>query len=332
MLRKLKLALALGVMGAVSVSGLAFADTLAPIDFESYSTGDINAQNGWTKTGGYDVAVADVADFPAASGYGFGAKALRMSDAVTSGSFGDQTFSPGLADEAGEATADNGGFSGGTRQSHFQFTFSIGTTKASEQPGAHMAVSADRGDGARMSNLVFEDAVNGVHVFFTDVTDPGPVGTPANFSSRDIATLSRGSAHTVTESINFVDGAGNDVVTISVDGTQVATGGTWEDYYRFDPEQASNGNAVPTVDQLLFREAGSANAADAGQGFLLDGLTLSSGPIPPTPTGGVAGGVAGGGAGGVAGQTGSNAKKCKKKHKKHHSRQLRRCKKHKKHH
>ena len=55
------------------------------------------------KTGPYDVAVASVSTFPAAAGYGFGAQALRVSNAVTSGSFGDQTFSPGLSQAAGES-------------------------------------------------------------------------------------------------------------------------------------------------------------------------------------------------------------------------------------
>ena len=77
-------------------AGAAAADTVnpSPITFEpsqSYVVGDVNNQNGWTKTGGYDVAVASVGDFAAASGYGFGAQALRLSDAITSGSFGDQT-------------------------------------------------------------------------------------------------------------------------------------------------------------------------------------------------------------------------------------------------
>ena len=76
----------------------ASADTIGPITFESptYTTGDINGQDGWMKTGPYDVAVASVSSFPAAAGYAFGAQALRLSDAITSGSFGDQTFSPGL--------------------------------------------------------------------------------------------------------------------------------------------------------------------------------------------------------------------------------------------
>src|SRR5260221_10028743 len=101
------------VIAAVAVLVLAFtlalsagADTIGPITFETtqgYVLGDINGQplpfGGWSKTGPYDVNVVSVSAYPAASGYGFLGQALRISDAVTSGSFGDQTFSPGLADE-----------------------------------------------------------------------------------------------------------------------------------------------------------------------------------------------------------------------------------------
>ncbi|MFZ2556238.1 MAG: hypothetical protein WAX57_05365, partial [Minisyncoccia bacterium] len=56
------------------------ADSLT-VDFESYSLGTVNGQDGWTKTGGYDV---EVVSSPVISG----AQSLRLSNAVTSGSFG----------------------------------------------------------------------------------------------------------------------------------------------------------------------------------------------------------------------------------------------------
>ena len=40
-----------------------------------------------------------------------------------------------------------------------------------------MSVSPDNGSGGRMSYLRFEDQTDGVHVFFNDVTNPGPLGT-----------------------------------------------------------------------------------------------------------------------------------------------------------
>jgi hypothetical protein len=269
-------------------ASVAGADAVGPITFESsqgYTLGDINAQpllsnslpNGkWMKTGPYDVHVVPVSTYPDAAGYGFGSQAMQISDAVTSGSFGDQTFSPGLGDEAGESGAFNAGLSGGLRQPHFDASFLIGTTQSTVQPGLHMSVSPDRGDGARMSYLRFEDQADGVHVFFIDAVDKGPVGTVATFRESDVATLSRTSSHLIQFSIDFKDGAANDTVKIYIDGKLVKTGTTWEDYYRYDPEQTPQGNQVPTVDKLLFRESGTANAGDLGKGFLIDRVTLAS--------------------------------------------------------
>jgi ABC-type phosphate transport system substrate-binding protein len=273
------------MVGMVALQSTAGADVAGPTSFQppAYSVGDVNGQNGWRMTGNYDVAVAPVSDFPAASGYGFGAQALRLSDAVTSGSFGDQTFSPGLADEVGESTASNAGLSGGARQTHFDARFMIGSTQASMQSGLHMSVSPDRGDGARMSYLRFEDHADGVHVFFDDVTDPGPVGTVAAFNETDIATLDRDRAHSVEFWVDLVDGQANDVVKIYIDGALKKTGGSWEDYYRFDPEQTPTGNKVPTVDRLLFRESGASDPANRGNGFLVDKIVLDSFSPPTGP-------------------------------------------------
>jgi hypothetical protein len=264
------------ILGLVALGSaftpVAGADTVGPITFEppAYSIGNINGQNGWMKSGPYDVAVASVSSFPAASGYGFGTQALRLSDAFTSGSFGDQTFSPGLLSPAGESPA----------QTHFDASFSIGTTMATEQLGLHMSVSPDDGNGSRMSYLRFEDHSDGVHVFFDDVTDPGPFPTVATFNETDIATLSRTSAHSIRFSIDFKPGPANDVVKIYVDGVLKITGTTWEDYYRYDPEQIGNGNVVPTVKKMLFRESGAADPGNLGNGFLVDALSLSSSSSP----------------------------------------------------
>jgi hypothetical protein len=261
---------------ALAVTAGASADSVGPITFEppAYSVGSINGQNGWTKTGGYDVAVAPISSFPAAAGIGFGTQALRLSNAVTSGAFGDQTFAPPLASPAGESTGQN----------HFEASFSIGTALATQQPGLALSVSPDDGSGGRMSYLRFEDQADGVHVFFDDVTDAGPVGTKAAFNEHDIAVLGRGSAHTIRFSIDFVPGPGNDVVRIYVDGALKATGTTWEDYYRYDPEQAGGGNTVPVTRTLIFREAGTAASTTNGNGFVLDDVAYASSNLS-APTG-----------------------------------------------
>jgi hypothetical protein len=268
---------ALGLLAGFT--GAAAAETQGPIDFESYSIGNIDGQQGWMKTGGYDAAVASVASFPAAAGYGFGDQALRLSDAVTTGSFGDQTFSPSLAQPAGE----------GLPQTHFQASFKIGSATGAEQTGLHMSVSPDNGSGGRMSYLRFEDHPTNIAVYFDDVTDPGPFYTEATFSDALIATLSYGSAHTIGFAMDFKPGPANDVVRIVIDGSVVKIGTSWEDYYRYDNEhQGTSTGAVPTTSSLLFREAGEGDAhtGNLGKGYLVDGVALaSSASAVCTPTG-----------------------------------------------
>src|SRR4029077_16672043 len=92
-----------------------------------------------------------------------------------------------------------------------------------------------------------------------------------------------GTAHTVKITIDYKDGPGNDVVQVFLDGALVATGGSWEDYYRFDPEQAGNGNKVPTTDDLLFAERGDPDPGNAGGGYLIDNIGVTSAPTPTTP-------------------------------------------------
>lgn len=244
--------------------------------FDTFSLGSVNGQHGWSATGPFDQAVvANTYGYPS-----FGCKSLRMSDAVTSGSFGDQVFSYSVANEAGETDALNGGMSGGTRQNHFEAQFDLASTLQALQSGMHVSVSPDRGDGARMSYLRFEDQADGIHVFFDDVQG---TSSPANFVETDIATLSR-APHTIKFSMDFVDGPSNDVVKIYIDGALVHTGTSWENYYRFDSESNPTlANNSRTVDSLLFRESGTADPANAGKGFLVDNVVITSSTISNPP-------------------------------------------------
>jgi len=256
---------------------LSYADSAA-VNFESYSLGSVNGQDGWSSTGGYDQAVVNnTYGYPS-----FGNKSLRISDAYTTGSFGDQTFSKSLMNECGETNAENDGQSGGVRQRHCEFSFDFASTKSTLQPGMHLSVSPDRGDGARMSYLRFEDQADGIHVFFDDVTDPGHVINGDTFSDTDIATINR-NPHNIKFVMDLADGPDNDVVKIYIDGVLKITGTSWEDYYAFDTESdpALNGHSR-TVDSLLFREAGGANVADFGYGFLIDNFNSSSSHLAPT--------------------------------------------------
>ena len=256
--------------------------TVGPIDFEDYTAGNINGQNGWSKTGLYDVEVENVGDYPDASGYGFQTKALRASNFFADGAFGGQTFSPGLAQAAGE---------GDDVASYFTASFEIGTTKAEHQPGLAISVSPDDGNGSRMSYLRFNDMADGVHVNFVDVTNEGGLGAATTWNPDvPIATLARATSHAIRFEIVFVegpgtDGVGNDVVKIFVDGVLKHTGTSWENYYRYDSEQAGNDNAVPTTSKLLFAARGdSVPTLQQGQGYLIDEVSLSSSTSAPAVT------------------------------------------------
>ncbi|MBI5044396.1 MAG: hypothetical protein HZC02_00540 [Candidatus Levybacteria bacterium] len=266
-----------------------FADTVN-VNFENppYNLGVINAQDGWSSLGsaGSGCAVYDHAVNSALGTTGFGSQSLRISNAITSGCFGDQTFSKSLINEAGESSAVNNGLSGGTRQTHFEGSFDLSSTvPGAEQPGLFMSVSPDRGDGARMSYLKLEDQADGVHVFFDDYVDAAPLGGPVgdsngcsaedDFVESDVATLSR-APHSIKFSMDFVDGPRNDVVKIYIDGTLVHTGTSWEDYFRY-----CESNPTRPVDSILFRTGGGglpSAPATAGNGFLVDNLSLRSGP------------------------------------------------------
>src|SRR4051812_40191019 len=67
-------AFSLVVVSSLAVAAVASADKVGSIDFEApaYHTGNIDGQQGWQKSGAYDVAVASVANYPAAAKYGFG--------------------------------------------------------------------------------------------------------------------------------------------------------------------------------------------------------------------------------------------------------------------
>ena len=172
-MQTMKLGFAFAVFAFVSLGlfvSVAKADSVS-VDFEAptYVLGSINGQDGWgpAVNPAYDQEVDSSFGTP-----GFGAQSLRMSNAVTSGSFGDWVFSKSLGDEAGETLAQNGGMSGGTRQPHFEAEFDLASVMPNaEQTGLQVSVSPDRGDGARMSYLRFNDMPDGIHVIFADYQD-----------------------------------------------------------------------------------------------------------------------------------------------------------------
>ncbi len=266
------------VLSFALIAQPAYADALN-VNFENppYTLGSINSVDGWSALGSvgsgcalYDQFVSSSLGTP-----GFGSQSLRISDAVTSGCFSDQVFAKPLTDAVGEKDSTASTFPTGNLQRHFEMQFDIASTVPdAQQPGLHVSVSPDRGDGSRMSYLRFEDGTNGLDVYFDDV-----VGTtnPANFHETLIASgLDRKSKHSIKLTLDTLDGPSNDVVKVWIDGTLKITGTSWENYYRYDTE-ASAEQSPRIVKTVLFRSAGAAISADQGKGFLFDNLYLKSG-------------------------------------------------------
>lgn len=236
--------------------------------FDSFNLGSVDGQDGWNATGtSYDHEVVS-------NTYGFtdfGCKTFRISDEVASGSFGDWVFTKSNTNEAGETTALNGGFSSGTRQSHFEAEFDIASSLQTYQPGMHLSVSPDRGDGARMSYLRFEDRSDGIHVFFDDYSS-------GVFNETDIATIDR-NPHTIKFVMDFIDGQNNDIVKIYIDGNLEITGTSWEEYF-----VENEGVSTRTVDSLLIQVRGASTPTNAGNGFLFDNFNITTEVTPTSYT------------------------------------------------
>jgi hypothetical protein len=285
----------LAMSAGIAATGVApaAADTVGPITFESgYTLGSVNGQDGWSSTGGFDQAIVDngtILGAPAS----FGTKSFRISNAVTSPAFGDQTFSKKTTDETGEATADAGAFASGTRRSTFSTAFDFASvTPGALQPDLAMSVSPDRGDGARMSFVRIEDSATGWNLFFDDYVDVAPLGSGGNlddgcgtgddFVETPIqSNVSTTAPHNLRIAMQFVAGPHNDVVKVYLDGTLIHTGTSWEDYFRYCAEQeggtgGAHADQSRTVRSLMFRLKSPDASANAGKGFLIDGLKLTS--------------------------------------------------------
>ena len=154
-----------------------------------------------------------------------------------------------------------------------------------------MSVSPDRGDGARMSYVRFDDTPAGWNLTFIDYQDAAPLGSGGNlddgcgaeddFVETPIATGLSRSPHNIRFAMKFVPGPHNDIVSISLDGTVVHTGTSWEDYFRYCSE-SGGGTGGPLADQsrtvrgLVFLTRGTAHPTHAGAGLLIDGALLAS--------------------------------------------------------
>jgi hypothetical protein len=248
------------IPGAALALSLAFAGTAqaAPSDMQSFDglhAGTIDGQAGWTVGAKYDTEVTSGDD----------GQAFRVSNAVTSGSFDDMPFSAPV-----DKASENVDIAANNRLTN---EFTIKSVTGKYQPGLAMSVSPTGAHGSRMGYVRFEDSYDGIRVFFRDVAgEPAESGLHSVlFTEKQIATLSHDQAHSIKFDTTFIPGFDNDVVRVSLDGTEKVCGGSWEEYYRF-----AEGHEPPATDRMMWRLNLPTSNPVAGNGYLFDNVNSES--------------------------------------------------------
>ncbi len=248
-------------LGAVAMAALAvplaFAGSANAAVSGPYTTGFTGvtidntpgAVDTWRMTGPYDAAITEGAD-----------PALRISNAVTSGSFGDQLFSPTLevpATETGPART---------------FTASFVLEPVPYQDGLRVTVSPDNGQGGRGGFLAIEHKNGGIDL----VSQGSYVDKAGNlqWTVTPVATgLDPSKPHTVKLKLvkkpDVKKVTNNDVFSVEVDGKPVKNT-TFEAYYD------ATGEPNYQTDTLLFRLSGTPQSELAGKGLLIDDVTIAT--------------------------------------------------------
>jgi hypothetical protein len=259
------------VAGALGVAQFAGAAAMYTTNFDAMTPGSINGQEGWLATNpSFNQSVT-----AAGPGVG-GTQAWLRANTFTSGSFSDQPYSAALP--AGEGAGDGTGLGS---QNNRVTTYSVQFKPVAGTPdNSSVSLSAsDQGGGARMNYARLDyNGATGVNIYVDDATSNG-FGNPATFNEYQIASnLDPTQYHTLTVSTIFNPGGSDDIVVYSIDGTNAAVIGSWESYYKNDPELVFSGNQTTAVDSVLFRTGGAAQGAAAG--FFFDNFSLTAVPEP----------------------------------------------------
>jgi hypothetical protein len=245
-----------------------------------FTTGSINGQDGWQVTNPNYVQSVTTADALS------GTQSWLRSNNYATGAFGDQSLSAPLPGgvKAGEATAV------GATPSFTQMDYSVAFKAADTTgpDGTFVSLSTTDAGGDRMNYVGISNTdAGGLTLSAFDTTSNG-FGNAANFNETNLTAipLSRDTWHTIEVDTTFVNGPNNDIVKYFVDGTLVATLGSWESYYLNDPEQANpNDNQLFASDRVGFytrsspTQEGAASDADA-QGLYFDNFAESASAVP----------------------------------------------------
>jgi hypothetical protein len=264
--RMIGAALVVGTLVGAQVAGTAVAApvTTHSTNFEGFSLGSVHNQGGWGVTGPFDQEVVDLA----------GNRVLRLSNRVTSTTFGNQPFAPrpgGTGMTPADPVNGNPSFfagetSTGASYNRFIGSFDIRSVATGDTDrGARITASPDNGQGARQGFVAFENTATGVAVMTFDVDAGGNFVGPET-----LTTINFGVWAKIRYEIDFIDGPFNDVARIYIDNVLVKTLHSWESYYPV-AQPTLHPKGVP-VQTWLFRMSGT--PVPNAQGFYIDNVTV----------------------------------------------------------
>ncbi|MBI5706679.1 MAG: PEP-CTERM sorting domain-containing protein [Armatimonadetes bacterium] len=245
------------LVALVGLSALSLADAQF-IDFESYPTGPIaNGYNGWQITNpGWDQGVIN-------TGAISGSQSWHISNAVGSGSYGDQPYTPALTN----AVSETGPFQ------YFEASWKW-MPLAGGVSTEGITVSIDNGTGQRGNYIRMEnqgglDTSWSIYAYDYDGT---------NFYLTYLATnVNAGTVIDMKFDMTFNPGLQNDVWRIWMNSSLVYTGTGWEDF--FVDGAGAYGSYPVTYDRLLIRAGGG--QAPGAAGMLFDDISYQS--LVPEP-------------------------------------------------
>jgi hypothetical protein len=188
-------------------------------------------------------------------------KAYRLSNAKVSGNYDTTHAATPILNAVGETG------SGGTPGT-FSFSFDFLSVSPTLQDGLVIDVTPFAAGTSNRQGIVriSDNGTDGLSVGWWEVD--------GNFNFVSLGTgLSRTDWHSISVTMNFLDGAANDTVSIDLNGNTIVGMTTWEGFYP----------AAEEVDSVIFRVSGPTGGVAAldGGGIYFDNLAVAV-PEPST--------------------------------------------------
>ena len=279
----------LAIGSVVGIGAVAQAANTYSTDFENFTLGaDVNTNNpmfsdpaqgstnNWRGNGysglaangvagsQYDGEIVDTDD----ALYG---QAYRLSNAKVSGNYDKTHAATPTVGPVGESSTL-------APYSIFKFSFHFKAATNSVQDGLSIDVTPFKALSDRQGILrITDDSTDGFAVRWASFDSTG------TYNVQSVETgLARNQWHSIDVTMNFVDGPGNDVVDINLNGTKTSGLDTWEDAFFY--------SSAVDIDSLVFRavnpndfpndnNTGGVSALDGG-GVYFDNVSVSAIPEP----------------------------------------------------